>query len=144
MKKKLIIWISDMKKKRKMRTGRENTQIEKLKTASFWIGLVFLSFPLLSWFFDGCSDYFFEMIDNRYFFPFSLLFGVGCGLIMFTIFDQKWRKEESMVAVGIGILVWMYLIVNVFVGDWCGLNWCFLAIFSSAMIVVGIRNLLEE
>ena len=133
-----------MKKKRKMRTGRENTQIEKLKTASFWIGLVFLSFPLLSWFFDGCRDYFFEMIDDRDFVPFSLLFGVGCGLVMFSIFNQIWRKEESIVAVVIGVLVWIYLIVNVFVGYWRWLNWCLLAVFGSAMIAVGIRNLLEE
>lgn len=215
----VFLWISDMKEKRKGRASRENTQIEKMKTASFWIGVLFLSIPLWAWFFGGFGVYythqhtcqsrgyqrempeepltvqqiidkqekskmeciacrilqlggsnhydaslrdiihaksrgidikvfwpqhFFEIIDDEDFVPFALLFGVGCGLIIFSIFNQKWRTEESMVAVVAGVLVWIYLVINIFVGDWWWLNWCLLAIFGAALIIFGTRNLLEK
>lgn len=190
----VIAFIIDTIKKRKERVS---TRIEKLKTASFWIGVFFLSIPLLMWFFGNFGVYrtyqhtcegqrsqmedciacragaynspseaslddiihaksrglyleviwpghFFEIIDDDDFVPFALLFGVGCGLIIFSIFNQKWRTEESIVAVVTGVLVWIYLVINIFAGDWWWLNWCLLAIFGAALIIFGFRNLLEE
>lgn len=136
---------------------------ELLKTISFWIGIVLLSIPILTWFIEGfyiqeqdyfhpwlreglhwSPDYFFELIYQEEAVPFVLLFGVGSALVVFSIFNQKITRKRSVFAIVAGALVWVYLIVNIFTGEWWWLNWFLLAIFGSALMVFGIRNIVEK
>ena len=89
---------------------------------------------------------FFFMEDIDYI-PYFILFAVGSSLIMFSIYNSKSPtiKKRSISTIIFGVLIWLFLIIDVFVADdWWWLTWTLLALIGVGFIFFGVRNIMEK
>ena len=123
---------------------------ETLEKILFWVGIGIVLIPILALLSlpeqpgQGIDVFFMEDID---YIPYFILFAVGSSLIMFSIYNSKSPtiKKRSISTIIFGVLIWLFLIIDVFVADdWWWLTWTLLALIGVGFIFFGVRNIMEK
>jgi len=147
---------------------------ETLKTLIFWIGVVLMTIPTLYMIIDSCfwivepSYYqyqkeglhfgycfgdFVDFVSGRYdnpAIPLIILFLVGSAAVSFSLayqnkgFNKVILKKRSVFACVLGGLVWIFLIAIILFDEFWWCSWMLLALSGTALLVFGIRNLVEN
>lgn len=116
-----------------------------VKKIAFWIGLVFHVIVVIGFF-----DNFNKALNYDESTPFAILSLFGSGFMIYGMYiTTEDKKKNSLVSIIVSIIIWIYLIINLFNIHKYGyhnnfyINFIILAISATTLLLFAMSNLIK-